>query len=73
MPVYEYQCNKCNNKFELLVRTNLEEISCPDCHSLKVNRLFSTFASFSKDSKGNISSSSGCSSCASHNCSTCGR
>jgi len=73
MPIYEYQCNQCEAKFELLIRTNQEKIVCPHCHSLKINRLISVFSHFSKDSQGNIASSSNCSSCISQNCSTCGR
>jgi putative FmdB family regulatory protein len=46
MPLYEYQCRSCGKGFEMLRRmkdadTDLE---CPNCHSNKVERQFSTFA-----------------------------
>ena len=47
MPVYEYQCNACNHKFERLQSVNArpEETSCPQCNSVNVQRLMSAFAS----------------------------
>ncbi len=30
MPIYEYSCQRCGNKFELLVRANTRP-DCPDC------------------------------------------
>lgn len=47
MPVYEYQCNTCDHKFELLQSVNArpEETSCPQCHEANAQRLMSAFAS----------------------------
>ncbi|MGD9015071.1 MAG: zinc ribbon domain-containing protein [Candidatus Omnitrophota bacterium] len=74
MPIYEYQCNQCTAKFEMLIRgNNQEKIVCPYCKTTRINRLISRFAHFSGNTQGNITPSSSCSSCASHNCSTCGR
>ncbi|MFB3114841.1 MAG: zinc ribbon domain-containing protein [Nitrospirales bacterium] len=47
MPVYEYQCQSCEHKFELMqsVNTRPEDTSCPRCNETKANRLMSSFAS----------------------------
>jgi putative FmdB family regulatory protein len=72
MPIYEYECLKCNARFEYLVRGSQEEVICPECGKKELRRLISAFAFNSKDSKGNVTSSSaGCSSCSGGNCSTC--
>jgi len=64
MPIFEYQCEECNTKHEVLHKSsrNQEEVACPKCKSKKNKKMFSTFsASFS-------SSSNSGSSCASGNC-----
>ncbi|MFH1397654.1 MAG: zinc ribbon domain-containing protein [Candidatus Omnitrophota bacterium] len=72
MPIYEYECNKCNAKFEYLIRSSSEEVVCLKCGKKDLRRLVSAFAFNSKDSKSNVtSSSSGCVGCSSNNCSTC--
>jgi putative FmdB family regulatory protein len=43
MPIYEYLCEKCERRFEKLVRSAGADVSCPDCRSPKVRRLFSVF------------------------------
>jgi putative FmdB family regulatory protein len=46
MPIYEYRCRTCGNKFEKLRRmadADLE-LECPDCQSKKVERMQSAFA-----------------------------
>ena len=47
MPVYEYQCNACDHKFERLqsVTARPEETSCPQCNEVNVQRIMSAFAS----------------------------
>ena len=47
MPIFEYLCGKCGNKFEELVFSSDKKIKCPECGSAKVEKLFSTFASAS--------------------------
>ena len=46
MPIYEYQCIQCNEKFE--VRQSIGEdgskLSCPKCHSPNLKRLISSFS-----------------------------
>ena len=63
MPVYEYKCQKCGKKFELLQKlgaTN-EGVKCPQCNTPKPTKQFSVFSS------SGISSSE----CASGTCPTC--
>ncbi|MBI2931393.1 MAG: zinc ribbon domain-containing protein [Planctomycetes bacterium] len=43
MPVYEYRCRKCDEKFEELVRNERQKIACPKCRTKKVEKLFSVF------------------------------
>lgn len=46
MPIYEYVCKKCSNKFELLRLSinGFKSVECPECGSHKVVKEFSTFA-----------------------------
>ena len=47
MPLYEYQCKKCEKKFETLVSfSNSDAVECPDCGSQETNKLLSTFSAF---------------------------
>jgi len=47
MPIYEYECNHCGQKFELLRRINDSdvEIKCPRCGAEYPKRLVSLFGS----------------------------
>ena len=46
MPIYEYACETCGEKFEQLVRSMSGEakIACPKCASSKTKRALSVFA-----------------------------
>jgi putative FmdB family regulatory protein len=46
MPLYEYRCQKCGKRFEMLRRVADadRELECPECESEEVERLLSTFA-----------------------------
>jgi putative FmdB family regulatory protein len=46
MPIYEYRCSDCSEKFDLLVRSSAADAAheCPKCKGSKVSRLLSTFA-----------------------------
>jgi putative FmdB family regulatory protein len=46
MPLYEYRCQTCGKRFELLRRMQDAEkdLQCPQCRSLEVERMLSTFA-----------------------------
>jgi putative FmdB family regulatory protein len=47
MPVYEYKCNQCGEKYEQRVGFfhTSKSTKCPKCGSEKTDRLFSTFSS----------------------------
>ncbi|HLC23266.1 MAG TPA: zinc ribbon domain-containing protein [Dehalococcoidia bacterium] len=48
MPIYEYSCGKCGNKFESLARSADEaEPVCPRCGRKQVKRNISGFSSSS--------------------------
>jgi len=40
MPIYEFQCKRCGNQFEKLVRVD-HTADCPACQASEVERLFS--------------------------------
>ena len=40
MPIFEYSCRKCKNKFEELVRGK-EKPACPKCESKDLEKLLS--------------------------------
>lgn len=40
MPLYEYECQKCEHTFEALVRDK-EPAECPSCHARKIQRMLS--------------------------------
>lgn len=42
MPIFEYQCRKCSNQFELLVLKGTVA-ECPSCQSQELDQLLSTF------------------------------
>jgi putative FmdB family regulatory protein len=45
MPVYEYRCTECGEKFEKLVRSFTQQVipTCPKCGSTGVNKAVSLF------------------------------
>jgi putative FmdB family regulatory protein len=46
MPIYEYECEKCGERFECFhsITASEREIKCPTCSSLNPKRVLSTFA-----------------------------
>ncbi len=56
MPIYEYECRGCSERFEVLqgAGEGSESVSCPKCDAKDPKRLMSMFGS-------NISASSGAS------------
>ena len=44
MPIYEYICNHCGNRFEKLVSSWNAPAACPACHAAEVEKQLSTFA-----------------------------
>jgi putative FmdB family regulatory protein len=68
MPIYEYQCRKCGETFELLFRNSEEKVhvTCPKCKSTRTQRLMSAFAGkIGNTSDGGAS----CGSCSATSCS----
>jgi putative FmdB family regulatory protein len=48
MPIFEYKCEDCGEKFEKLMRRAGDDPPpCPGCDSSKVNQQLSTFAAHS--------------------------
>lgn len=47
MPMYEYICLECDNKFEELVMRSDTVVNCPLCKSADVKKLVSAFSSSS--------------------------
>ncbi len=46
MPIYEFECQDCNENFEKLVRiAGVSEVTCPSCGSARTKKKISTFAS----------------------------
>ena len=72
MPIYEYHCTKCGNRFELLrtISRSQEEACCPACQG-KAERLVSRFSSVSKG-KGGVTAPIGGSSCSGCSAASCG-
>jgi putative FmdB family regulatory protein len=82
MPIYEYECCSCCDKFERLVFRSDEPVNCPKCESENVQRVMSV-CGFKSGGGGrdtgdngaaasrNTSSKSSCSGCRGGSCSTC--
>lgn len=70
MPIYEFRCNKCDKKIEILLMPG-EKPQCPDCGGRDLVRLFSSFASPGLDGPSKASAS--CSTCPpGKSCTSCG-
>jgi len=44
MPIYEYRCASCDQRFEELVAASAAAPPCPGCGATDVTRVYSTFA-----------------------------
>jgi putative FmdB family regulatory protein len=44
MPIYEYICDSCNERFEKIVINKQQEITCPKCSGKKATIQLSVFA-----------------------------
>lgn len=79
MPVYEFRCNGCEGKFELLVGMTAAAVAleCPECGSQNVEKLMSAFrvgpgtVISATGTKTTVTSGGRCSSCGGGNCSSC--
>ncbi|MHB9112443.1 MAG: FmdB family zinc ribbon protein [Thermoleophilia bacterium] len=78
MPIYEFCCSGCGNRFEELVRSSdkgAKGLRCPACGSNKVERLLSSFSFKSAGGSGPAAAGNtgnGCGSCSKTSCSSCG-
>ena len=76
MPVYEYSCVECENKFEMLrsLKNAGEAVVCPACGG-KAQQVLSACATFSRGENGVAKpiarSGNSCSGCNSSSCSSC--
>jgi putative FmdB family regulatory protein len=59
MPLYEYACEKCGKKIELLVRGG-EQPECPHCHSKKLTKLLSVVSGHVANGGGEADMAGGC-------------
>jgi putative FmdB family regulatory protein len=62
MPIYEYRCRECENRFEILQRLGqgAEGLECPRCGAQHLEKQFSTFASAAGESGRGTASAPGC-------------
>jgi putative FmdB family regulatory protein len=51
MPIFEYLCEDCGNKFEKLVRNSGNAVHCPSCGQEHLKQQFSTFAAHANGSQ----------------------
>ncbi|MFP3880210.1 MAG: FmdB family zinc ribbon protein [Dehalococcoidia bacterium] len=68
MPIYEYQCTRCGEKFEVrqAIGEDGSNLSCPKCNADRPKRIFSSFFSSSSSETG--SSEVSCPTCSSGVC-----
>lgn len=62
MPIYEYECLDCGERFEVLQRMGegAADLSCPKCGESRVTKQFSTFASSTGGQQTSAASLGGC-------------
>ena len=60
MPIYEYRCQDCGEKFDKLVRSSTDqaELICPNCGSKQAEKLMSLFGTCGFSTTPNFTSSS---------------
>ncbi len=52
MPIYEFECEQCGSRFDELVSAEGAAPPCPQCGSVRVRRLISSFAPTPRQPKG---------------------
>jgi putative FmdB family regulatory protein len=65
MPIYEYRCRRCGERFERLVH-GVTEVACPACASADVARTLSLFGF--KSGRGFVASAGGGCGCGAGGC-----
>lgn len=56
MPIFEYRCEDCGNKFEAILFGE-QQPECPNCHAQNLQKQLSTFA---VNTKSRSASDAGC-------------
>lgn len=71
MPIYEYKCSQCNKKFEFFHKSmkSEENVTCPECNSSDIKKMFSKFAASVGESSSYDSYQSSCDTPSSCGCS----
>ncbi|HUU32303.1 MAG TPA: FmdB family zinc ribbon protein [Phycisphaerae bacterium] len=74
MPLYEFACDDCKKRFEVLFRSMTERRppQCSRCRSRRVRKLFSTFATTGGNPGKGRGENRGCATCRAGSCATCG-
>lgn len=63
MPIFEYVCKECDQRFEALVYGS-KEAECPSCHGRSLEQQLSVFSAHAKGAKASAAPSVGpCGSC----------
>ena len=52
MPVYEFECEECGERFEELIASEAPEVACAACGSKQVRRLLSPVSPPSRQPRG---------------------
>ena len=69
MPIYEYVCDDCGERYERIVMSQNQAITCPKCASAKHTLQLSVFAAPSNGkSSASASPSAGSCGCTPHSC-----
>ena len=63
MPIYEYKCIGCGERFELLrsISSSDADISCPNCGDKEIQKVISAFTTVATPSTTTAPSSEACS------------
>lgn len=52
MPVYEFECEECANRFEELTSSDTRNLACPECGSERTKRLLSPVSPAGRQPRG---------------------
>jgi putative FmdB family regulatory protein len=52
VPIYEFECEECGERFEELVAAGVEAIACPDCGAGRTRRLISPVSPSGRQPRG---------------------
>ena len=74
MPIYEYICKDCKNKFDALRQMSEADkpIECNNCHGMQTSRALSVFFAQSGGKVVASGNGGGCAGCSSSSCTGCG-